>query len=208
MITIHLESGPLRSALGQLSSLAEHPRPLLAAATGAARKVLQEHFRMRQQTPNKLGGRRTNFWQDVYRSTQIGEVNDQYGVVVIGDVRFAQKLYGGTIRAGKGVSSKTGKLTKYLSIPARTEAYGLRPSQLEDKLGVALYFVKGSRGGALVVKTGKKSQLGMVMYWLTKQVTQAPDPQAMPSREKIEQAAIGAAESHLRTVVQRNQRTA
>jgi hypothetical protein len=205
MITIHLRSGELRAQLDSLSRLLDHPRPMLMAATGAVRKLLQGHFRDRQQTPNKLGGRRTNFWQDVYRSTQIGEVTDRQGVVVIGDARFAQKVYGGTITAGKGTSSKTGKPTKYLSIPARREAYGLRPSQLEDKLGTELRFVKGSRGGALMVKTGKKSQLGLVMYWLTASVTQAPDPQALPPRDKIEQTAVDAAEGYLRTVVRRNQ---
>lgn len=210
MIVINIDSGELRNRLGELGRLAEHPRPLLMRATGAVRKVLQSHFKDRDREPNRLGGRRTHFWRDVYRSTQIGEVTDQHGIVVIGDPRFAQKLYGGTIRAGKGTSSKTGKRTKALAIPVAPEAHGLRPAQLETQRGIKLFviprdFGNGLLAGALPGRKDKKNTPGAikVFYALRTSVTQQSDPRAMPDRGTISKAAVEAAESYLQSIVSR-----
>lgn len=200
MITIWINTDSVRSQLAQLASLARHPRPVLKAATGAVRKTLQEHFRERDKTSNKLGGKRTHFWMDVYNSTQIGEVTDTRGTVIIWEPRFAQKVYGGTITAGKGTSSATGRPTKYLAIPARSEAYGRRPSALK---GIEMHVVQcGPMGGAaLVVKTASKTKssfLDLVMYWLVRKVTQKKDPEALPSSQVMQDAAVRSAESYIR----------
>lgn len=207
MIVISIDSGEVRNRLQELGRLAGNPRPVLVAATGAVRKLLQDHFKRRQQKPNAMGGKRTNFWMDVYRSTQLGEVTDRHGVIVIGDPRFAQKVYGGTITAGKSISSKTGKPTKYLAIPARKEAYGKRPAMMT---GVELHVVQcgPNGGGALVVKTAAKAKskfIDLVMYWLVRKVTQKKDPDALPPGDALEKTAVEAAETYLHAVAVRSQ---
>jgi hypothetical protein len=207
MIQITIDSGNLRNRIEQLGRLSDSPRPILQAATGSVVKLLRAHFTKRAEVPNRMGGKRTNFWKDVNRSAKIGEVTDRSGTVVIGDYRFAQKVYGGKITAGKSISSATGKPTKYLAIPARTEAYGKRPAAFK---GVELHLVQcGPRGGAaLVVKTAAKAKssfIDMVYYWLVRSVTQKPDPKALPPRDAIEKAAAAGAESYLRGAVQRDQ---
>lgn len=208
MITIRLQSGPLTALLNQLSGLAGHPRPMVMAATGAARKTLQAHFKLRQQQPNKLGGKRTNFWQDVYRSTQIGQVTDQHGIVVIGDHRFGQKVFGGVIHAGKGASGKTGARTKLLAIPVAPEAHGRRPATLETEKGIKLFMIPRSGGGGLLAaaaKAGKKQPGSIKIYYVLRaSVTQAPDPQALPQSGLVEADAVAAAESYLRTLIPRS----
>jgi len=205
MITTHIQSDAVRSQLAHLTSLAEHPRPILVAASGAVAKLLRQHFAERDKEPNRLGGRRTHFWAKVAQSTSVGEITDQQGVVVISDPRFAQKFFGGVIKAGKSISSKTGKPTRSLAIPVAPEAHGLRPAQLEDK-GIKL-FVLGSEFGVGLLAgqmPGRKSRKGApgaikVFYVLKTSVTQAAAPEAMPPRDTIVRTAVQAAESYVRT---------
>ena len=202
MILVHFDTGGLRNQLEALGRMADRPQRIIAGATGSVLKLLQQHFKGRQQEPNRLGGKKTNFWQAVYRSTQIGEVTDRYGMVVIGEPRFAQKVYGGTIQAGKNISKATGKPTKYLAIPARAEAHGKTPSLMKD---MELQFVPLKSGGAaLVVKSTArrlKENIGLVMFWLRRQVHQEPDPKALPDKDEIEAAALAGAEAELRKAI-------
>ena len=61
--------------------------------------MLRRHFIEKDSIGNKLGGRRTHFWGDVRKNTQLGAITDREATIAIGESRFAQRLYGGTITA-------------------------------------------------------------------------------------------------------------
>ena len=202
MITVRLESSELRNRLQALMRMTERPRSLLQAAARGVRKLLQQHFKMRDQTPNQLGGKRTHFWLDVYKSTQLGEVTDSYAVVGIGDARFGGKLHDNTITPGKGISSKTGAPTRNLSIPVDPEAYGRRPAVFESETGLKLIPLSiGGRIGALGT-SGGVGRLLVVRYILVKRVFVPRDPNALPADQAMEAAAGDAAQAQLNSQIQ------
>jgi hypothetical protein len=192
-ITIHVDRGPANVAWAFLRSVAEHPRAIFSAGARALRLRLQRHFRERDQTPNSLGGQRSHFWLDVYKSTQLGEITDRSGSVVVGDARYAQKVFGGTIRA---------KNVTMLAIPVDPEAYNRRPAVFEAATGLPLFLIPRT-GGAVLATAG----FGTVTprYVLKKSVTQQPDPNAMPPREELEKVALEAAEREIQTQARRAQ---
>lgn len=194
MFVIAIDSGSTRNLLDELGGLLGRPRAIYSGAAGSTRRVLQRHFTEKNKTPNKLGGRRTNFWSQVRTSTQIGEVTDQSAEVRIGDFRFAQKLYGGPI-----VAKEAGALT----IPVNPAAYGRRAGTLEAALGIKLFILggRGSGNGAWLAARGLDGRI-TVYYALKKQVVQTADPTALPPKEEIEEAAVEGAQSVLRSAVQ------
>lgn len=196
MIVVQIDSGEVRNQLETLSRRLANQRPMLAASAGNVRRELQRHFARKNQRPNKLGGRRTNFWSQVRTSTQVGAVTNTQAEVVIGDFRFAQKYYGGTIRA---------KSAKALTIPVHPAAHGRRASVLERELGLKL-FVLGGRGLGNGAWLASATEQGITVYYaLKRQVDQPKDPTAAPPPEKIENAATQGAESFLRTIVEESQ---
>ena len=136
---------------------------------------------------------------------------------------LAVRYFGGTITAGKGPSCVTGKLTKYLTIPAIPEAHGKSSACYFGKLK----FVKFGKGpdapaalieeepkSATVAATGKKVRgkkwqgmfgqknkpmsLGRrVFFWLAKSTTHRPDPSVLPPLQAIEDIAAKAAKEWL-----------
>jgi hypothetical protein len=199
MIAVRVDSSAVRAELERLGSRVNRARPLLQAAVRAVRKTLQQHFKERDRTANQLGGRRTHFWLDVYKSTQIGEVTDRQATVVIGDRRFAQKVFGGTIQAGKGKSSKTGGPTQYLAIPIDPEAYGRRPYVLQSTLGIRLFMLpKKVAGQSRLLAATTQGHKIKLYYVLRRSVTQEADAEAFPAQSSLERAAVDAAESCLR----------
>jgi hypothetical protein len=156
---------------------------------------LQDHFKLRDRAPNRLGGRRTRFWLDIYKSTQIGEVTDRDATVIVGDPRFTQKVKGGTIRP---VSAKA------LAIPLTAEAHGRRPETLEREMGVKLFVVPRDFGsGLLAAALGQgNGQRIKAFYVLRKSVTQRADPLALPNLAALQRAAIEAAQRQINTQLQ------
>ncbi len=197
MITIHLESGQTRNQLAEIGRLLGKPRVAMQAAGRGARKLLQGHFRARDRTGNKLGGRRTQFWLDIYKSTSLGQVTDTSVIVTIGDHRFAQKVFGGRIAA---------KVAKALSIPVDPEAHGRRPEVFERETGLDLVFIK-QRNNALLATRAEGSEALRVRYILVPFVDQSPDPEALPPRDQIEKAAVDAAQSQLQAAIRAAQKT-
>lgn len=174
---------------------------LKVAARGLA-NVARAHFDERDRTnPNRLGGKRTHFWRQVRRSVQAPVVRGSEGIVGINHVGIGQKVKGGVIRPVR---------RKFLTIPARTEAYG-RTAREFNNLTVA-YNSRGPyalvetlvtriRLGRVSPKTGKRGGVkaagesgGAVMFWLVDRVKQAPDAKALPSFAAL---ANGAMESLL-----------
>lgn len=155
--------------------------------------LFREHFfRLNAERPNKLGGKRTNFYGDAARGTSSTVLPDG-ALVSVNQVGIRQRWLGGTIRAKPG---------KWLTIPARAEAHGKRAREFDDLRFVLL--TGDERGGAALVrnestalkrkrdrKTGAVSFVageergGEVMYWLRRSVTQRPDPSVVPLPDVI-----------------------
>jgi len=205
MILLRIDSQQVTSRLEQLHRLAARPRPMVQAATRATRTLLQRHFREKDKTPNKLGGRRTHFWLDIMRSTQMGEVTDNYGIVKIGDTRLSLHVRGGRVTAGKTISSKTGVPTRALSIPVAPEAHGRRPAALEATLGIKLFMVPKDFGTGLLAAASKDGSNIKVYYILRRSVQIPRDPTALPPGDHLARTAVAAAEAHLRAYAQQHQ---
>lgn len=166
----------------------------------SAQHTLRTHLlRLNGERSNALGGPRSNFYQRAGNSTTWAPQGDNAVLISIPHQGIAQRYYGGTIKAGKGTSSLTGRPTKYLTLPARAESYGKSPASFPDL--VVLWGRKGpyalaraaqtaitiSRPGKLGVrKVGSKGlRGGEVLFWLKKEITQQPDPTVLPTQDQV-----------------------
>lgn len=187
-IRINDQASPnLRALMNQVRG----PVGLKVASRGVA-VSLRDHFdTLDQNNPNKLGGRRIHFWRQVRRSVQTPIVRGDVGVIGINHVGIRQKIEGGEIRPVN---------RKFLTIPARAEAYGKRARELN------LNFAVTDRGPALVeplvtrirfrrTKSGgtrmKAGDIegGRVMFWLVRRVVQRPFLGALPTERTMGEAA-------------------
>lgn len=153
---------------------------------------------------NTLGGRRTHFYEKAADSVE-HVLNDTELRIQIPHLGLAQRYFGGTIEPVNA---------QWITIPARSESYGRRAREFHD-----LRFVQFSGETAALVKTSvqvdgdeavddagnvttrkrtKRSRdEGAVFYWLKKSVTQAPDPDVLPSRERLAAVALESAKNYV-----------
>lgn len=170
------------------------PEALRAIVGRSAVNTVRAHlFGVNQSRPNRLGGPRTNFYTQAARATSFRIVGDAV-VVSIASVGIAQRYFGGTIRP---------VTKKFLTIPARAEAYGKRAGEFQDlevlvgrngpyalaRRSASLISIgrRGADGRRAIGRRG--SQGGEILFWLVKEVTQKPDPTVLPYNEQIEAAA-------------------
>jgi len=187
-------------------------RDYLAAGARGVFNLCRTHFdRLQAERPNQLGGRRTNFWRSVKGSMQAPILTPNTATIRINHVGFAQRLRGGEIRAGRSTNPRTGAPTRFLAIPLRSEAYGVRPAERDD-----LDFIPSRRrgqGGILVESrqttlkrvrrkdgvrfkpTGEVG--GLALYALVTRVRQAADPSVLPGAPEMGRAAGSAMEQLL-----------
>lgn len=180
---------------------------LRAVMAKALKIALQGHLqKLDGERANALGGRRTHFYAQAGQSVNQIETGAAEIQIAISQVGFAQRYFGGTIRAGTGTSSFTGRPTKYLAIPARSESYGKRPGEFSN-----LHFIAFRSGSAALVespatKLAKQrgggfrsggSLGGAVVFWLVKEVTQKADPSVLPEEDALLGAAVDAAAEYL-----------
>jgi len=181
---------------------------MLLVGGRAVVNLVKDHLFALDERGNKMGAPRTHFYSAAAKSVSQVERDGDAVSFSITKIGLAQRWLGGTIKAGQGTSSATGGPTKYLAIPARTEAVGVPPSEFPD-----LKFIPRRGGGAMLVQalqtqvsiTGRKKKTitrgsvvgGLVMYWLVKSVTQLPDPSVMPTDEEMLGAAHDAIDSYL-----------
>ena len=209
----------LTPALQGIAAQVKNTRPLMAALGREMQNTWRDHFRDR-------GGA---FWTGIREATQLTEWDATSATVTVGSpegAKLEHKITGGTVRA---------KLPrKYLAIPANQEARMLgwpshwsRPGdgQLEPVFGrgrqiVGLAMVgirdKGlrnriglTRGRTRRAKPGKNARgvwKGKIMYWLKKEVTHRPDPNAMPPETVVEARLIARAQSWLANTLARQAR--
>jgi len=79
---------------------------------------------------NKQGWPTTGFYKAVAdKGVKGAQTDDGFNILIDHPQKpgaMRQRFYGGTIKAGSGTSWVTGAPTRYLTIPARAEAYGYR----------------------------------------------------------------------------------
>jgi hypothetical protein len=196
MITLQFNDAKFQSSFSAIISRTKRPRALLGVAGREVANRLKAHFRDKDSSePNRLSDRRTHFWLAVARSVQNPVVESDYTVSVsINDPRFAQKLFGGPIRA---------KLAGALTIPVEERAYGRSAKTFEAETGLTLILIRTGTGNfehaILAVKEGKGLT---VEYILTKSVNQQADTDALPDKTALEAAIIARANS---VVINENQ---
>lgn len=162
--------------------------------------LFQEHYR--SLPPNRqFPGQSTHFWADAARSTHYQAAEDHVDVIT-SKVGVLQQLLGGDITPGAD--------KKFLTIPAREEAYGHVASDFNN-----LRFIKTRSGGMLVEedvnrvkirrqkKDGSRSVRdlgeygGGVMFWLVKRVHQVAHPDIVPNEARIGEVVLLAVRDHL-----------
>jgi hypothetical protein len=191
---VFVNSEGFRAEFQQRIEVLKNPVALMRAVGREASERLRAHFDDKNdKEPNKLGGKRTNFWLQIRRSVQNPVIVDIGTVsVTISDPRFAQKLFGGTI---------TAKLARALTIPETPEAYGLTAGSFEAETGLKLFIIKiggtktnGLENAALAAKVNGHLT---VEYLLTPSVTQQADPDALPDMTELEAAIISRADKFI-----------
>jgi hypothetical protein len=209
-VTLNVETPDLASFqedLAQFGVIAQ--QQVLQAAGSGVRISLIEHFTKIEQddvhhlTATRLGAGRSHFYGGVAKGVQFpvsegaGEVS-----VSINNVGIAQRYFGGPI---------TPKDKQWLTIPAVAEAYG-RPANSFNNLNFVLFrpdlaaLIEKTPGQPSLAKRTRKAKNGVikqidatnddkkprVIYWLKKEVQQAPDPTVLPTDDEMSEAAVEA----------------
>lgn len=188
-ISIHDDATPfLRSLVAAVHK--DKLRPIIGRA--GVNTVRGHLFGLDRERANDMGGRRTHFYAEAARSTNF-QTSDTGVILSINKTGIAQRLHGGRIEPVNA---------KYLTIPARSEAYGKRAKEFSN-LGVI--FGRGGRPIGLAEqesvdisvrsrKTKKGTKLktvakgergGGLMYWLVPYVDQQADPTVLPTGEAL-----------------------
>jgi hypothetical protein len=189
MIMVTFDAAGAMKKIAAIRDRAKNPRAVMAAAGREGANQLKKHFREKNaKEPNKLGGKRENFWNKVGQSVQNPNISPDGRTIsiAINDPRFAQKLFGGVI---------TAKRVRNLSIPQTAEAYGRYPSTFQLETGITLFLVKTKKGVGLAARA---ANLGVtVHYILTPSVKQAPTPEALPKMDDVGRAMADRAQKVL-----------
>lgn len=163
-------SGPLR--LMQKLEANVRSRNLLPLLGRSVANMTKDHLRrMNQERANKLGGRRTNFYNRAAQST--GYAVQPAGVqVTVSHLGYAQRVFGGPIRPVR---------RKWLTIPVHKDAYGRDPRKMD------LIFVPRTSQRALLVfkKPRRGNAAATVAFVLRKSVDQKGDKRVAPSDKQV-----------------------
>jgi len=193
MIDITLVDHDTAQDLGRIYDRVRNPVGMLKVVGRRASNELKTHFRSRNSRPNKLGGRRSNFWRQVADSVgnPIYEGGDALSRVriSINDPRFLQKVFGGTIRA---------KNADALTIPVDPLSYGRTVAVFQQTTGIQLFLLKKKGGGISNLLAGfPNAKQFKVYYVLVKEVDQDKDPEALPPRAKFNAAILDEGQQYL-----------
>jgi hypothetical protein len=178
-VQIRVESKGAEAAAGSMETGLQGSQ-LVKVGTRAVQNRIRSHFQERnRERPNRLGGRRTNFFLRAaglanFRLTE-GTDSGRVGIVYRG---LRQRLLGGKIRP---------RTAKVLAIPVVAEAHGKRPSDFGDRLEVVFVGKRPiglayKEAPALPSRKGRvgKTRSGMVFIF-KKSVTQKADPSVLPT---------------------------
>jgi len=150
----------------------QEQRDMRRAAADAMLEVTRNHLLA-------LPGR--SFYRDAATSLERNSTPDEDQVRVV-KRGMALQYYGGTVKAGKGRSSKTGMPTKYLSIPVNNAIRDM-PGRYPN-----LTFIKINDDLAALVIPLPDNDFKPI-FWLKKEVTIRPHKYILPKDEQYNRAA-------------------
>jgi len=152
---------------------------------GVTRKFSDHFLELNAARPNKLGGKRTDYWTQASRLTY-SSVSGGTITVRVDKVGVRRHLLGGPPITPKGTSEITGRAIKFLTIPIHPSAHGRTVGQLRAQ-GINLY----PAGGTLRQQIGdKRADSDPKLYALAKRTKAAqPDPSVIPTVDEIARAA-------------------
>ena len=187
MISLAFNDTKFQAKFGSVIQQARNPRAILLNAGHEVGNRLKSHFRMRDRnSANPLSERRSHFWLAVSRTVQNPELEGSNTVSVsINHPAFAQKVFGGTIRAKIADPA--------LTIPVEERAYGRTAATFEQETGLKLFLIKTGKGAfqnAVLAVKDDGAKGFTVEYILTKSVTQQADPEALPDKTMLERAIL------------------
>lgn len=159
------------------------PRVVNKIIGRAGQTFVRKHFYdLDAKRPNRMGGDRTHFYGGAARSTTFAATADG-AVISVNQTGVRQRILGGPILPTK---------SKYLTIPARAEAYGKRAREFNNlkvvRFGNVLALVEADATKLRKTKKGFRAAGetgGGVMYWLVPKVAQKADPSVMPNLESL-----------------------
>lgn len=195
MIAVQFNDSKFVAEIATLSSRIQRPRALAAVLGREANNRLRVHFRRKQNAePNKLGGKRTNFWRAVANSVQSPIIAADGLTIRVGinHPAIAQKYYGGVI---------TAKRAKALTIPVSQEAYGRTAETLEAEKNIKLFVMPREFGSGLLVAAMADKSI-KVHYVLRRSVRQQKDPDALPTKKVMLDALLVRARSYVARITQ------
>ena len=174
------------SAIEQYKGAAS-PEEIAASMKDGVERSITNHFTaLNSARANKLGGTRTNYWDQVGKDS-ITTVTGSSISVTFPTVGFRRHVMGGPpIRPSGKISEVTGKPIKFLTIPVTAAAHGRTVASLKAR-GVELYRV----GGALKKQQGPTRSESDPTYFVLVRQTKAksPDPTLLPKEEVFIRAA-------------------
>ena len=159
---------------------------LKVGARGVSQYLRKFYREKNGREKNKLGGKRTNFWNKVGNTVNNGNPNSANKaepiveapgrvVVTIASSILPHKIKGGTIKA---------KNVQYLTIPLVAEAYDKRARRFPD-----LFVIKSKKGNLLLVKPDKSSGSVPRKKFSAKQEAKRKLPKT--ERPKVETKSLG-----------------
>lgn len=145
----------LPSGIDRLKFSDKELTDVLTVGARGVSQYLRKFYRQKNgREKNKLGGKRTNFWNRVGNTVNNGDPNHSNKaepivespgrvVVTIASPILPHKIKGGTIKPVR---------SQYLTIPLVAEAYNERARRFPD-----LFVIKSKKGNLLLVKPDKSS---------------------------------------------------
>lgn len=154
------------------------------AISKAMLAAVQTHFDRRAQEPNKMGAPKTGFWEELSSGTHATSTDTEATVTIPAPI--LQRLYGGTIRP---VNAQA------LAFPVSPNSYG-KTARVMRLTGLTK-FIPLNRGNVVGIITTieRKGVIGEVLFLVVRKVTQAADPNAIPSEDTLTKAAMDAVEA-------------
>ena len=179
-------SESLKAKMTELEALRRTALPKAGEDTVNWLRRYHTRFRQSWQGSRYMAGPRSNlFWQQVVAGWQDAVTSGNQVSITNTFGLLSWKVSGGTIEPVRA---------QWLTIPLIPEAKGLTAAEWKAEEGLPLFRV----GKALMTKVGKNLQ---AVYALSKSVTQAPWPGAMPPREEIRAVFNESIRVQLRTIL-------
>ncbi len=203
-INISVTGDTLTPALRERAMRFDSRRLNEVASYGVANQLRTSLLAINPGRGNKLGGKRTNFYQRAGESVGFSvNLNGSGSQVFVSLLGFRQRYYGGTITASEG---------KMLAIPVHPDAHGKRPREFNDLEVIHWKGPDGSLKAGLARRDSTSITLshrkdgtpyyrragshgGEILYIFKKSVNQAGDPSILPPMDQLATAAKEAVES-------------